>query len=168
MAVSQSWHGAGARSMRSPGSCVGKCTGFRSPCSPPSPHRRRTPRATEATSEGLPMTAINRRELIAGAAGAVAVLLARRRSEAAGSTAAGAAAPAGSAIPPAPVARVAVVTDNYFGEALRDPYRWMENDQDPEWLPYLRGQNAHTRAVLDRIPNRDKLLARIQQLSGDA
>ena len=48
------------------------------------------------------MTAINRRELIAGAAAA-----------------------AGSAIPAAPVARVAVVTDNYFGETLRDPYRWM-------------------------------------------
>jgi prolyl oligopeptidase len=114
------------------------------------------------------MTAINRRELIAGAAGAVAVLLARRRSEAAGSTVAGVAAAAGAAIPPAPVARMAVVTDSYFGETLRDPYRWMENDQDPEWLPYLRGQNAHARAVLDRIPNRDELLARIQQLSGDA
>ncbi len=104
------------------------------------------------------MTAINRRELIAGAAGAVAALL-TRRSEAAST---------GSGIPPAPVARVAVVTDNYFGEALRDPYRWMENDQDPEWLPYLKGENAHTRAVLDTIPGRDKLLARIQQLSGDA
>ncbi len=66
------------------------------------------------------------------------------------------------------MARVAVVTDNYFGETLRDPYRWMENDRDPEWLPYLKGQNAHTRAVLERIPGRDQLLARIQQLSGDA
>jgi prolyl oligopeptidase len=109
------------------------------------------------------MSSINRRELIAGAAGAAVAAVLTRRSEAA--AAAAAAAPA---IPPAPVARVAVVTDTYFGETLRDPYRWMENDQDPEWLPYLKGQNAHTRAVLERIPGRDQLLARIQQLSGDA
>ncbi|HYL01451.1 MAG TPA: prolyl oligopeptidase family serine peptidase [Steroidobacteraceae bacterium] len=111
------------------------------------------------------MSSINRRELIAGAAGAAVAAVLTRRSEAAVAAAAAAAAPA---IPPAPVARVAVVTDTYFGETLRDPYRWMENDQDPEWLPYLKGQNAHTRAVLERIPGRDQLLARIQQLSGDA
>ena len=70
-------------------------------------------------------------------------------------------------IPPAPVARVAVVKDTYFGETLSDPYRWMENDKDAEWLPFLKGQNAHARAVLDTIPGRAALLKRIQQLSGD-
>ena len=40
-------------------------------------------------------------------------------------------------IPAAPVARVEVVRDTYFGETLSDPYRWMENDKDPEWLPFL-------------------------------
>jgi len=71
-------------------------------------------------------------------------------------------------IPPAPVARVEVVKDTYFGETLSDPYRWMENDKDPEWLPFLKGQDAHTRAVLATIPGRERLLQRIQQLSGDA
>lgn len=70
--------------------------------------------------------------------------------------------------PPAPVARVEVVKDVYFGETLSDPYRWMENDKDPDWLPFLKGQNEHTRAILDAIPGRDRLLQRIQQLSGDA
>ena len=69
--------------------------------------------------------------------------------------------------PPAPVARRDNVTDTYFGETLSDPYRWMENSRDPDWLPYLKAQNAHARAVLDRIPGRDALLKRIQQLSGD-
>lgn len=73
----------------------------------------------------------------------------------------------GGDIPPAPVARVEGVTDTYFGETLSDPYRWMENDQDPDWLPFLAGQNAHARAVLDSLPGRDRLLARIEQLSGD-
>lgn len=70
-------------------------------------------------------------------------------------------------IPPAPVARVEPVSDTYFGEAIVDRYRWMENDKDPEWLPFLKQQNAHTRAILDTLPRRDELLKRIQQLSGD-
>jgi prolyl oligopeptidase len=71
-------------------------------------------------------------------------------------------------VPPAPVARIEPVTDSYFGETVTDPYRWMENDRDPEWLPYLRSQNAHARGVLEALPQRGELLARIQALSGDA
>ena len=70
-------------------------------------------------------------------------------------------------IPPAPIARIEPVKDTYFGETLTDPYRWMENDKDADWLPFLKGQNNHTRAILERIPGRDALLERIQQLSGD-
>ncbi len=67
----------------------------------------------------------------------------------------------------APVARVAVVEDTYFGETVRDPYRWMENDKDPDWLPFLKGQNAYARALLDVIPGRAALRTRIEALSGD-
>lgn len=102
------------------------------------------------------MALINRRDLFFATGGLMAAsLLARRAMGTA------------SAIPPAPVARVAVVQDSYFGETLSDPYRWMENNQDPEWLPFLRGQDAHTRAVLGAIPGRAALLKRIEQLSGD-
>src|SRR4029077_5828665 len=73
-----------------------------------------------------------------------------------------------ASIPPAPVARGAVVKDTYFGETLGAPYRWMEDDKDPEWRPFLKGQNEHARALLDRIPGRGQILKRIQQLSGDA
>ena len=92
---------------------------------------------------------MSRRGLFAGAGSLLAALLTRRA----------AAATAAANLPPAPVARVDVVKDTYFGETLSDSYRWMENDKDPQWLPYLKGQNAHTRAVLDRIPGRDRLLA---------
>ena len=101
------------------------------------------------------MSGFNRRDLFIGTGSLVASVMTR-----------GALAGA-DPIPPAPVARVAVVKDTYFGETLSDPYRWMENDKDPEWLPFLKGQNAHTRAVLERIPGRAALLKRIQQLSGD-
>jgi len=74
---------------------------------------------------------------------------------------------AAGALAAPPVARVEPVTDTYFGEQVVDRYRWMENDKDPDWLPFLKGQNAHARAVLDALPGRAGLLARIRQLSGD-
>ncbi len=70
-------------------------------------------------------------------------------------------------LPPAPVARVEVVKDTYFGETVSDPYRWMENSKDPDWLPFLKGQNEHTRAIIDGLPSRAALLKRIEQLSGE-
>jgi prolyl oligopeptidase len=99
----------------------------------------------------------DRRQFLAGSAGAFSLSLMPRRLWAA----------TGSAVPPAPVARIDVVHDTYFGDSLSDPYRWMENDKDPEWLPFLKGQNAHARAVLDALPTRLPLLKRVQQLSGD-
>jgi protease II len=113
--------------------------------------------ASDGRSESWTMGGINRRDLFMAAGSLFAALLARRAARA-----------AAASIPPAPVARVEVVKDTYFGETLPDPYRWMENDQDPAWLPFLQGQNAHARAVLDTIPRRDRLLKRIGQLSGDA
>lgn len=66
-----------------------------------------------------------------------------------------------------PVAKLAPVQDNYFGETITDPYRWMENDKDPDWLPFLKGQNAYTRSVLDALPGRQALLKRISELTGE-
>jgi len=102
---------------------------------------------------------LNRRELLVGTG--IAFLSARARSTSPHKTVM-------TTIPPAPVARVQIVKDTYFGETLEDPYRWMENDKDPDWLPFLKGQNDHARAVLNSIPGRNALLKRIQQLSGGA
>ncbi len=99
---------------------------------------------------------LNRRQLLATSGGTLAVAL----------------IPAAAwsitvKVPPAPRARVAVVHDTYFGETLSDPYRWMENDKDPDWLLYLKAENDRTRVVLDQLSTRAGLLKRIQQLSGD-
>ena len=83
----------------------------------------------------------DRRQFIAGSAGMVSMSLLPRSLLA-----------AAAAIPPAPVARVEVVNDTYFGETLSDPYRWMENSKDPDWLPFLKAQNDHTRAIIDALP----------------
>ena len=99
----------------------------------------------------------DRRQFLAGSAGVLSTALLPKSLLAA----------AGTAVPPAPVARIDVVHDTYFGETLSDPYRWMENDKDPGWLPFLKAENEHARAVLDALPARASLLKRIQQLSGD-
>ena len=73
-------------------------------------------------------------------------------------------------LPPAraagPVARVEPVTETFFGQAVTDPYRWMENPKDPDWERYVKGQADEARRVIDAIPGRDALLRRIPALSG--
>ena len=63
-----------------------------------------------------------------------------------------------------PVAPVRPVTDDYYGSKVVDPYRYMENLKDPEVQGWMKAQNDYTRAMLARIPGREKLLARIRQL----
>ena len=65
-----------------------------------------------------------------------------------------------------PVARVEPVTETFFGQTVTDPYRWMENSKDPDWELFMRGQDAHARATLARIPGRQALKARVAALSG--
>jgi prolyl oligopeptidase len=59
------------------------------------------------------------------------------------------------------------VADDYYGTRVSDPYRWMENAKDPDWMPWLKAQDAFTRETLSRVPGRDALLARVSGLSGD-
>ncbi|HJS50292.1 MAG TPA: prolyl oligopeptidase family serine peptidase [Pyrinomonadaceae bacterium] len=61
-----------------------------------------------------------------------------------------------------------IVKENFFGREIEDPYRWLENVKDAEVLRWLGDQNAYTRSVLDRIPKRDQILARLRQLDSDA
>ncbi len=60
-----------------------------------------------------------------------------------------------------PIAAIRPVVTNYWGTDVTDNYRWMEADENPELAAYEKGQNAHTRALLQSIPGRAKLLAEI-------
>jgi len=64
-----------------------------------------------------------------------------------------------------PVAPVREVTDNYFGQKIVDPYRWMEDSKNPETVAWMKAQADYTRAYLDRLPMRQELLERITKLS---
>jgi prolyl oligopeptidase len=63
-----------------------------------------------------------------------------------------------------PVAPVRPVTDTYFGQAVTDPYRWLENLKSPEVQTWMKAQNVYTRAYLSRLPGRDALIKRIEAL----
>ncbi len=77
----------------------------------------------------------------------------------------GGADPASTATPAAPPkAKAEVVTDDLHGHKISDPYRWMENAENPETQEYVRAQLAYTRSLLDPLPGRDKIHARLTQL----
>jgi prolyl oligopeptidase len=67
-----------------------------------------------------------------------------------------------------PVAPVRPVTDDYFGIKVTDPYRYFEKADDPEFIAWLKGQDAYTRAQLARIPARDTFLKRVIELDNSA
>jgi prolyl oligopeptidase len=63
-----------------------------------------------------------------------------------------------------PPARASDVSDDRFGIALSDPYRWMEAGGD-ELNQWLKAQGDATAQRLAALPGRDRLAARVEQLS---
>ncbi|MEN9628215.1 MAG: Prolyl endopeptidase [Pseudomonadota bacterium] len=57
--------------------------------------------------------------------------------------------------------------DTYWGEKIEDPYRCLENTADPAVQAYMKAQADAATAVLARIPGRDKLLLRIQEIDAE-
>jgi prolyl oligopeptidase len=60
--------------------------------------------------------------------------------------------------------RVEPVVDDFFGEKIADPYRWLEDGDAPAVKAWTAEQNARTRAALDGDPRRAKLHARLDEL----
>jgi prolyl oligopeptidase len=77
---------------------------------------------------------------------------------------AGACALAHAAAPTPPVALARAASDTYFGTAVTDSYRYMEDLSAPEVQQWAHAQADFARATLDAIPGRAKLLARIGEL----
>src|ERR1700722_6350707 len=71
-----------------------------------------------------------------------------------------------STTPPAgpPKAKVGDVVDTIHGHKIADPYRWMEDANSPDTQEYVRAEMAYTRSLLDPLPGRDRIHARLTQL----
>lgn len=66
--------------------------------------------------------------------------------------------------PAPPKAPVRPVTDIYHGEAVVDPYRWLEAHDTPEAKDWLRAQDAWARKALSAQPAREHYLKRLAEL----
>lgn len=62
-----------------------------------------------------------------------------------------------------PTEKVEVV-DDYFGLKVADPYRWMEDENDPRLRPWVEAQNNLTFGYLEKIPYREAIRKRLQDL----
>ncbi|MEN0063816.1 MAG: prolyl oligopeptidase family serine peptidase [Myxococcota bacterium] len=67
--------------------------------------------------------------------------------------------------PPAP-ARVEVVTDTFHGQAVEDPYRWLEAADTEETQAFVAAQNAYTEATLRTYPVREALKTELSTILG--
>src|SRR5688572_24114869 len=54
--------------------------------------------------------------------------------------------------------------DNYFGQKVSDPYRWLENDTTKETGEWVKSQNDVTFAYLNNISYRDKIQKRLEKV----
>jgi prolyl oligopeptidase len=63
-----------------------------------------------------------------------------------------------------PLARRNPVAENLHGHEITDPYRWLEEANSAETRRFVAEQNAYTRSILEKVPGRDRLRARIEQL----
>ena len=56
------------------------------------------------------------------------------------------------------------IVDDVHGVKIADPYRWLEDGSSEDSQRYVREQLAYTRSVLDKLPGRDDIRKREEQL----
>ena len=69
-----------------------------------------------------------------------------------------------SPAPKYPVTTRTHVVDAYFGVAVPDPYRWLEDDNSAETKAWVEAQNAVTFGYLNALPGRDAIKRRMTRL----
>lgn len=63
-----------------------------------------------------------------------------------------------------PVTKAEKIVDKLHGVEVPDPYRWLEEADKPEVREWVDKQNQHTRSILDKLPGREKIHARLEKL----
>jgi prolyl oligopeptidase len=62
------------------------------------------------------------------------------------------------------LAQEKVVTDEYFGVKVEDPYRYMENLDDAKVVDWIRSNANYTRAKLNEVTERQNLINKLNEL----
>lgn len=63
-----------------------------------------------------------------------------------------------------PVTRKVDTVDNYHGQQIADPYRWLEDDHSEETKAWVEAENKVTEGYLSSIPFRSKIKQRLETL----
>ena len=63
-----------------------------------------------------------------------------------------------------PTTEKKIVTDNYFGTEVDDPYRWLEDDRSPETEAWVKEENKVTFDYLSQIPYRNELKEELSKI----
>jgi prolyl oligopeptidase len=63
-----------------------------------------------------------------------------------------------------PTTQTALQEDNYFGNIVKDPYRWLEDDRSEATGTWVKTQNEVTNQFLNQIPYREALKQRLEKL----
>jgi prolyl oligopeptidase len=63
-----------------------------------------------------------------------------------------------------PQTRTVAQVDDYHGTRVADPYRWLEDDNSVETANWVQAENTVTFAYLEKIPFRDAVKRRLEQL----
>ena len=71
-------------------------------------------------------------------------------------------------VPKVPQTRKDDTVDSYFGTAVADPYRWLEDDSSAETAAWVKAQNKVTDAYLKKIPERKAILSRLKEVANYA
>ncbi|HEV7686796.1 MAG TPA: S9 family peptidase, partial [Acidimicrobiia bacterium] len=64
-----------------------------------------------------------------------------------------------------PIAPRQDIVEDLHGHAVADPYRWLEDADDPATRAWSKAQDELTRPFLERLPGRDAFAARLRALS---
>lgn len=54
--------------------------------------------------------------------------------------------------------------DNYFGTMVKDPYRWLEDDNSAETKAWVKAENKVTEDYLSKIPFREKVKEKLKEM----
>ncbi len=63
-----------------------------------------------------------------------------------------------------PETKTGEVVDDYHGVEIKDPYRWLEDDNSEETIDWVNRQNDVTQGYLDNIPYREDIKNRLEKL----
>src|SRR6185437_3615082 len=63
-----------------------------------------------------------------------------------------------------PVTKKVDTVNNYFGIAVPDPYRWLEDDRADDTKAWVKAENKVTQQYLSQIPYREAMRKRLTEL----